>query len=94
MQKRILQIIKSYLQNTDNINTPSKVEANAFEGELTGTECLAAINGMKTNKSPGSDGISMKFYRVFWEEIRDIFLQSINEAYHLGELSPTQKGVY
>ena len=33
----------------------------------------------------------MEFYRVFWEEIRDIFLQSINEAYYLGELSPTQK---
>ena len=83
--------IKSYLQNIDNINTLSKVEANALEGELTDTECLAAINGMKTNKSPGSDGIPMEFYKVFWEEIRDIFLQSINEAYHLGELSPTQK---
>ena len=46
---------------------------------------------MKTNKSPGSDGIPTEFYKVFWEEIRDIFLQSINEAYHLGELSSTQK---
>ena len=44
--------IKSYLQNIDNINTLSEVEANALEGELTDTECLAAINGMKTNKSP------------------------------------------
>ena len=82
--------IKSYLQNIDNINTLSEVEANALEGELTDTECLAAINDMKTNKSPGSDGIPMEFHKVFWEEIRDIFLQSINEAYHLGELSPTQ----
>ena len=66
--------IKSYLQNIDNINTLSEVEANALEGELTDTDCLAAINGMKTNKSPGSDGIPMEFYKVFWDEIRDIFL--------------------
>ena len=49
---------------------------------------------MKTNKLRGSGGIPMEFHKVFWEEIRDIFLQSINEAYHLGELSPLKKGVY
>ena len=46
---------------------------------------------MKANKSPGSDGISVEFYHTFWEDIKYALINSLNEAYQAGELSPTQR---
>ena len=46
---------------------------------------------MECNKTPGSDGLSAEFYKVFWNDIADFFLKSINQAYHAGQLSVTQR---
>ena len=46
---------------------------------------------MKGNKSPGSDGIPVEFYKTFWPHIHSILIESLNYAYDIGELSATQK---
>ena len=46
---------------------------------------------MKSNKSPGSDGLPVEFNITFWNDIKTILVNALNAAYHLGELSPTQK---
>jgi len=46
---------------------------------------------MECNKTPGSDGLSDEFYKVFWKDIADIFLKSINQGYRTGQLSVTQR---
>lgn len=46
---------------------------------------------MKLNKSPGSDGLQAEFYISLWDEIKVLLINSWNAAYHIGELSPTQK---
>ena len=46
---------------------------------------------MECNKTPGSDGLPAEFYKVFWNDIADFFLKSINQAYHAGQLSVTQR---
>ena len=46
---------------------------------------------MKINKSPGSDGLPVEFYITFWDDIKSILMNSLNAAYHKGELSPSQK---
>ena len=43
------------------------------------------------NKSPGCDGISVELYKTFWPNIKTLLLNTLNDAYHSGELSPTQK---
>ena len=46
---------------------------------------------MECNKIPGSDGLPAEFYKVFWNDISDLFLNSINYAYRSGQLSVTQR---
>ena len=46
---------------------------------------------MECNKTPGSDGLPAEFYKVFWNDISDLFLNSINYAYRCSQLSVTQR---
>ena len=50
------------------------------EGLLTKEECLQALKVMSPNKTPGSDGLSVEFYKVFWNDIADYLLNSLNYA--------------
>jgi len=40
-----------------------------LSGHISETECEEGIRNMKNNKSPGSDGISVEFYKLFWKDI-------------------------
>ena len=33
---------------------------------------------MKNKKSPGSDGIIAEFYKIFWNDITEFYVKSIN----------------
>ena len=56
-------------------------EKEKCEGILTKAECLQALKGMKSGKTPGSDGLPVDFYNVFWNEISDCLLNTINYSY-------------
>ena len=43
------------------------------------------------NKTPGSDGLPAEFYKVFWNDLADYLLNSLNYAYQNGQLSVSQK---
>ena len=51
------------------------------EGLLTKEECLEALKDMNLNKTPGSDGLPVEFYKVFWSDISDHLLNALNYAY-------------
>ena len=36
---------------------------------------------MKNEKTPGSDGIPVDFYKVFWKQIKEVFYQMVNYSY-------------
>ena len=67
------------------------INQESCEGLLTKTECLNALKNMECNKTPGSDGLPEEFYKVFWNDIADLYLKSINQAYRTGQLSVTQR---
>ena len=46
---------------------------------------------MSLNETPGSDGLPVEFYKVFWSDISDHLLNALNYAYHKGQLSVSQK---
>ena len=46
---------------------------------------------MSNNKSPGSDGFSSEFLKMFWKELGHFIVRSLNYGYDCGELSITQK---
>ena len=53
--------------NSDSYNQLSKQDADALEGELPEYEISQSLQSIKHNKSPGIDGVSSKFYKVFWK---------------------------
>jgi hypothetical protein len=62
-----------------------------FEGEITIEECTNAIFKMKLNKAPGLNGLSVKFYRKFWNSLRKLVTKVFNLNYERGHLSNSQK---
>ena len=46
---------------------------------------------MKPDKSPGSDGLTSEFFKVFYLKIVTYVLRSINHGYTCGQLLVTQK---
>ena len=80
----------NYLNDINITNTLNADEAILLEGEIKEQECFSAIKNMKSNKSPGSDGIPPEFYATFWTDIKHLLLDSFNSAYQTGELSTTQ----
>jgi hypothetical protein len=46
---------------------------------------------MKNNKSPGSDGLTTEFFKIFWNDIKIFYLDSINLSYETGQLTELQK---
>ncbi len=45
---------------------------------------------MKNNKSPGSDGFSADFFKIFWKDLGYFVLRSINYGYRPWSSSTTQ----
>ena len=73
------------------INILDESMAKNLEGLITKHEALLALKSMKNDKSPGSDGFNVEFFKFFWKDLGDFLLKSLNLAFHKGELSETQK---
>ena len=52
----------------------SDLERKQCEGLFTKDELSAALKGLQTGKSPGSDGLPVEFYSVFWDLLCDPLL--------------------
>jgi AAA+ ATPase superfamily predicted ATPase len=46
---------------------------------------------MKLNKAPGLDGLSVEFYRKFWNNLKILITTVFNFNYERGQLSNSQK---
>ena len=105
-QKEILQEAESYYkklydkketQNSrinffyDSIKKLDETEKQTCEGLITELECAKALKGMQNNKSPGSDGITVEFYKIFWNTINQHYIRSINYSFEAGSLTELQK---
>lgn len=58
---------------------------------ITVHECRAAIEDMKDNKSPGSDGLPKEFYAKFFDLFALPFVEMLNNAYQEGILAESQR---
>ena len=61
------------------------------EGRLSVKECFDCLQSFQNNKSPGNDGLTMEFYKTFWNSIGNSVVDCLNYSYECGELSNTQK---
>jgi exonuclease III len=61
------------------------------EGPLNENECRLSLKDMQNMKSPGSDGLTVEFYKIFWNDIKTYLVNALNYSYETGELSELQK---
>ena len=54
-------------------------------------KCLEALNGMATEKTPGTDGLPCEFYNVFWKDIGETLTEALNFSYQTGKLAVSQR---
>ncbi len=85
--------ILNYLNGIQTHKTLTNIEADLCEGLITEKECFDVITKLKSNKSPGYDGLPSEFYKTFWPEVKDLVLNSFNESFRVGELSETHKQI-
>ena len=75
--------------DSPDLKTLNNEEAERCEVLLTIQERANALNKFQNNKTPGSDGFTIEFYRFFREVIGHY--DSFNHAYERGHLSISQR---
>ena len=79
-----------YFFNRDYFPTLNAREQSLCEGPITLQEAYLVLKGMNKNRSPGNDGLTVEFYQCFWGDLGHHVVNSLNEAYDRGEMSPSQ----
>ena len=93
-----------YKSNSPNSNTFSKnclgnisvpklntLEKDLCEENLTIAEIARALKELQNDKSPGNDGLTTNFYKMFWPDIRSLLYNSFDYTFKTGSLSDDQK---
>ena len=57
-----------------------------LEGELQYKEVTEAIKQLNQNKAPGTDGLPIEIYIMFWRKIGEYLVNALNHAYKVGKL--------
>ena len=65
--------------------------SDSCEGLLTIEECTKVLSSFNNDKTPGSDGLTIEFYRFFWNALGAFVVDSFNYAFQRGSLSISQK---
>ena len=81
----------SSLFESDSLPHLGDSEVAQCEGLLTSEECAKAINTFQNDKTPGSDGFTVEFYRHFWHLLGKFLVDSFNYAFQSGQLSISQR---
>jgi hypothetical protein len=68
----------------------TNAEMKGCEGNINVNEASKALKMMKNGSSPGLDGLTTEFYKMFWVKLADIVVKSYNASFKNGHLSHTQ----
>ena len=61
------------------------------EAEITEDNLLVALKSISNTKTPGNDGLSTEIYETFWEDIKDVFTNSLKQVKKEHSLSTSQR---
>ena len=81
----------NYISETKLDKTLDKSIFSVCDGKITLEECKNAIFKMKLNKSPGLDGLTVEFYRLFWDKLKHFLVEVFNEGHDKKCLSYSQR---
>ena len=81
---------ETFIENLEIPKLDDK-ERDELDGPLTYEECKKSLEAFQNGKSPGVDGLTVEFYKHFFDLIGLDLLASLNRAYELGRLSISQR---
>ena len=82
----------NWVNNTDRkLNETQKI---LMDSEITVEEIAQAIKQMPSNKTPGPDGLSANFFKMFFGRFKLILLNAYQEAFSMGRLHFTARFGY
>ena len=79
--------------NNEPILNPKTITNNdriKLDEPISKDELDRALKNMKNNKSPGLDGYSPEFFKVFWPQLGNFFLNCINDCFVNNKLTESQ----
>ena len=79
------------LENSANIPKISATDSDSLKQIISESELATTLNTFAENKSPGNDGLTVEFYKQFWNSICVYRTDAINEGITEGEMSISQK---
>ena len=103
---QILQLLKNFYQDlyshdsrndqfdalfTENLPQLSDNSILLTEKDFGIEELTCALNLMKNGKNPGSDGLTVEFYKHFWPDVKYIIYESLQECIQDKMLSVEQR---
>ena len=77
----------------NNVHLPALDEEEKLnlEADITMEEVSQALKGMKHGSAPGSDGLPVEFYKVFWQNLRDPLMKCYMYSFEQSELAPSER---
>lgn len=54
-------------------------------------ECEKAVEHMKSNKYAGQDGLTAELYKIFWNDLKDLYYASLLRSIQVGMLPFSQR---
>lgn len=82
--------IDLYLKNC-KINTLHETDKNMCVTFPSKNECKETVMNLKSNKSPGLDGIPNDFYQCFWHQLSSLFYNMLKEIFLNGKMTFSQR---
>ena len=84
------QNIEFTLQNNSHVHLKPE-DKLLFEEIISKDELFDAMMTLKRDKTPGGDGITIKFMHKFWKDIVDSFYNNYLDALTQGKMNPSGK---
>ena len=82
------ELVNDTIENI-NIPTLSQKESDNLEGPVSSQEAFSALTQMKNDKSPGSDGYTVEFFKFFFTDLGRFMTRSIDYGVYSGQMSVT-----
>ena len=91
-KKQIVPDLNILQEFKSNVKTITENTRKMINEELRLEELTESLFSMADDKSPGEDGITAKFYKTFWEDIKDEFFLYTKQLQKMANL-PSNVGI-
>ena len=85
------EVIMNYLNSISDHRQLSNDEKILCDEEVTVNEIKQAVSKIRRNRSPGLDGLSPEFYKMFYDDLEELYIGMLRETYKYGEMPDSMK---